>query len=123
MSLAHYTIDAIFPFYSMARIKTLTRSNAVNHFMIFHEEYRKIIKNKVRNNKPEERKRTEFLKDKLFKYLTNWLKDVVGYVRINNLLTKDTEEGDINSLLGSSGQPPRHTRHVVRVRSVEQVSN
>lgn len=91
--------------------------------MIFHEEYRKIIKNKVRNNKPEERKRTEFLKDKLFKYLTNWLKDVVGYVRINNLLTKDTEEGDINSLLGSSGQPPRHTRHVVRVRSVEQVSN
>ena len=36
-SLAHDTLDAILPFWRMARIKTLTGPNAVNSFMILHE--------------------------------------------------------------------------------------
>ena len=62
-SLAHDTVDVVLPFWSMARIKALTRPNAVNHFMILHEKYRKIVKNKGRDTKQEEEKRTDFLKD------------------------------------------------------------
>ena len=97
-SLAHDTVDVVLPFWNMARIKTLTRPNAVNRFMILHEKYRKIVKNKGRNNKPEEEKRANFLKDldKLFDIGT---KDVVEEIRSNRLLTKETKEEDVNFYL------------------------
>ena len=52
----------------MERIKALTRPNAANRFMILHEQYIRIIKNNGRDNKPENEKRTDLLKDidKLF---------------------------------------------------------
>ena len=67
-SLAHDTVNVVLPFWSMAKIRTLTRPNAINRFIIPHEKYRKIVKNKGRDNKPEEEKRTNFLRDlgKLF---------------------------------------------------------
>ena len=67
-SLAHDTVGVVLPFWGMAKIETPIRPNAVNHFMILHEKYRKTVNNKGRDNKPEEEKRTNFLKDldKLF---------------------------------------------------------
>ena len=97
-SLAHDTVDVVLPFWSMARIKTLTRPNAVNHFMILHEKYRKIVKNKGRDNKPEEEKRTDFLKD-LDKLFDIGSKDAVEEIRTNRLLTKEAKEEDVNFYL------------------------
>lgn len=97
-SLAIDTVDVILPFWNMARIKTLTRPNAVNRFMILHEKYRKIVKNKGRDNKPEEEKRTDFLKDldKLFDIGT---KDAVNKIKANRLLTNEDKEEDVNFYL------------------------
>ena len=93
-SLAHDTVDVVLPFWSMARIKTLTRPNAVNHFMILHEKCRKIVKNNGRDNKPEEEKRTDFLKD-LHKLFDIGSKDAVEEIRTNRLLTKEAKEKDV----------------------------
>lgn len=97
-SLAYDTMDVVLPFWSMARIKTLTRQNAVNHFMILHQKYRNIVKNKGRDNKTEEEKRANFLKDldKLFDIGAN---DAVEEIRTNRLLTVEAKGQDINFYL------------------------
>ena len=97
-SLAHNTMDVVLPFWSEARIKTLTRPNAVNRLMILHEKYRKIVKNKERDNKPEEEKRTNFLKnlDKLFDIGS---KDAVEEIKTKRMLTKEAKEEEVNFYL------------------------
>ena len=91
-------MDIVLPFWSIARIKTLTRPNAVNRFMIPHEKYRKIVKNKKRENKQEEEERTNFLKnlDKLFDIGS---KDAVEEIRTNRLLKKEAKEEDVSFYL------------------------
>ena len=82
----------------MARIKTLTRPNAVNRFTILHEKYRKIVKYKERNNKPEEKKRTNLLKD-LDNLFDIGSKDDVEDIRTNRPLTKEAKEEDLSFYL------------------------
>jgi hypothetical protein len=49
---AYETVDAIVPFWQMARIKTMTRKNAMLHFLRLHDKYRNLARNKQRLSDP-----------------------------------------------------------------------
>ncbi|KAG0721833.1 hypothetical protein GWK47_045634 [Chionoecetes opilio] len=50
--LANETVEAIIPFWQMARIKTMTKYNAAQHFMTLHKKHRDLARNKGRTGDP-----------------------------------------------------------------------
>jgi len=90
---AYETIDAGMPFWHMARIKTMTRQNAMLHFMSLKDKHRKLAKNKGREGDPGgRRKEFELELDKLFDIGSP---DAILEIKKNRLLSKEKIEEDI----------------------------
>lgn len=90
----------------MARIKTMTRKNAMLHFMKFHDRHRNLARNKQRQSDPSE-KRAEFAceLDKLFDI---GAPDAIAEIQHNRLLSKVKKEEDIRFYLDQRNERQGH---------------
>ena len=91
--IAYDTIDAIIPFWQMARIKTMTRQNAMLHFMKIHESHRKLARNKDRPTDPQDKRKAFILV--LDQLLDIGAPDAIEEINKNRLLSREKKEEDI----------------------------
>jgi hypothetical protein len=91
--IAYETVDVIIPFWQMARIKTMTRQNAMFLFMKLHDKQRALMKNKGRQSDPGGKRGAFVLElDTLFDIGAS---DAIQEIRNNRLLTKEKKDEDI----------------------------
>ena len=91
--IAYETIDVIISFWQMARIKTMTRKNAMLHLMKIHESHRKLPRNKASSTDPDGKRHA--FSTELDKLLDIGAPDAIDKIRSNRLLTKEKKEEDI----------------------------
>ena len=91
--LAGEVVDTEVTFWKMARIKTMTRPNAVITFMKIVNKHMKLLKNKGRKSDAgDQRKAFQSDLDKLFDL---GAKDVIEYIQNNRLLKEESKKEDI----------------------------
>lgn len=91
--LAFTTIDAILPFWHMARIKTMQRRSAMLLFMKLHDKHRNLMKNRSRLCDPGGKRDAFVLElDNLFDI---GAADAIDEIRTNRLLSSEKKEEDI----------------------------
>lgn len=105
-SLAYDMVDAVLPFWNMARIKTVTRQNAMLNFMKMHEKHRKLCRNRGRESDPEG-KRASFCKE-LNRLFDIAAPDAIDEIRKNRLLTNEKKEEDVNFYTDQKGDRRAH---------------
>ncbi|KAG0701317.1 Retrovirus-related Pol polyprotein from transposon 17.6 [Chionoecetes opilio] len=91
--LANETVEAIIPFWQMARIKTMTKYNAAQHFMTLHKKHRDLARNNGRTGDPGG-KRSAFVMelDSLFDIGAS---DAIQEIERNRLLSREKKDKDI----------------------------
>ncbi|KAK8405417.1 hypothetical protein O3P69_001753 [Scylla paramamosain] len=91
--LAYETVEAIIPFWQMARIKMITRQNCMKLFMKLHDKHRALMKSKGRASDPEGKRSAFVLElDSLFDI---GAPDAVQDIESNRLLSMEKKDGDI----------------------------
>lgn len=91
--LASEMVDAVLPFWQMARIKTMTKNNAALLFMKLHDNHRALVKSKGRSGASGGKRNAFVLAlDCLFDI---GAPDAVQDIKTNRLLTQDKRDEDI----------------------------
>ncbi|KAG0706298.1 hypothetical protein GWK47_024335 [Chionoecetes opilio] len=91
--LANETAEAIIPFWQMARIKTMTKYNAAQHFMTLHKKHRDLARNKGRTGDPGGKRSAFVLElDSLFDIGAS---DAIQEIERNRLLSREKKDKDI----------------------------
>ncbi|KAG0725795.1 hypothetical protein GWK47_037899 [Chionoecetes opilio] len=91
--LANETVEAIIPFWQMARIKTMTKYNAAQHFMTLHKKHRDLARNKGRTGDPGGKRSAFVLElDSLFDIGAS---DAIQEIERNRLLSREKKDKDI----------------------------
>ncbi|KAG0725177.1 hypothetical protein GWK47_039106 [Chionoecetes opilio] len=91
--LANETVEAIIPFWQMARIKTMTKYNAAQHFMTLHKKHRNLARNKGRTGDPGGKRSAFVLElDSLFDIGASY---AIQEIERNRLLSREKKDKDI----------------------------
>ena len=91
--LANETVEAVIPFWQMARIKTMTKYNPAQHFMRLHKKHRDLARNKSRTGDPGGKRNAFFLKlDSLFDIGAS---DAIQEIQRNRMLSREKKDEDI----------------------------
>ena len=91
--LAYETIDAILPFWQMARIKVVTRQHAMQQFLKLHDRHRILMKSKGRTTDPGGKRHAFVIElDDLFDI---GAPDAIQEIESNRLLSRERKDEDI----------------------------